>query len=241
MEFALDNGAFSGTLAVLADGKIVYARAFGAIGPNKSTPDVSTQFNAGSINKVFTAVAMLRLQDEKRLDLNKPVSEYLPGFRMKDERYGQITIRMLLNHSAGIPGTNFDRVFATQPDPEYVNRTVAVLRDSELKSDPGDTNVYCNDCFTVAQAVIEQVTGMRFADYIRSAIFAREGMRNSTYNFRQGNQNIATIYSADLQSGILPPEYVNGHGTGGITTTAVDLCLFSQALVDGRLLKPGSI
>jgi CubicO group peptidase (beta-lactamase class C family) len=184
---------------------------------------------------------MLQLQEKEKLDLDEPVSKYLPRFRMKDGRYGQITVRMLLNHSAELPGTNYDRVFATQPDPEYVHRTLAALQDSELKSDPGDTNVYCNDCFTVAQAVIERVTHMRFADYIKSAIFVPAGMSNSSYNFKQGDQNIATIYSADLQSGILPPEYVNGHGTGGITTTAVDLCLFSQALDDGKLLKPGSI
>ena len=241
-ESALDRGAFSGTLAVIADGKIVYAKAFGAIGTGKSTPpDVNTQFNAGSISKVLTATAMLRLRDEGKIDLDKPVSEYVPTFRMKDERYDQITIRMLLNHAAGIPGTNFDRVFATQPDPEYVSQTLAALRESALKSNPGDINVYCNDCFTVAQAVIERVSGMRFADFIRSAIFARAGMSNSSYNFKQGNQNIATVYSTDLISGRLPPEYVNGFGTGGISTTAIDLCRFSQALGDGKLLKPNSL
>jgi CubicO group peptidase (beta-lactamase class C family) len=93
---ALASGAFSGTLAVIADGKIVYARAFGKIGAGRSsTPDIETQFNAGSISKVFTAVAMLQLRERGKIDLDKPVTDYLPEFRMKDERSGKITIRML--------------------------------------------------------------------------------------------------------------------------------------------------
>jgi CubicO group peptidase (beta-lactamase class C family) len=152
---ALAAGAFSGTLAVVADGKIVYKNAFGKIGPQKSRdPDVNTQYNAGSIGKVFTAVAMLQLREQRTIDLDEPVTEYLPEFRMNDERYRQITIRTLLNHAAGIPGTNYYRIDAAQKDPNYVSQTLAVLRNSGLKSDPGDISTYCNDCFTVAEAVI---------------------------------------------------------------------------------------
>ena len=101
---ALAAGAFSVTLAVVANGKIVYKNAFGKIGPQKSRdPDVNTQYNGGSIGKVFTAVAMLQLREQRTIDLDEPVTEYLPEFRMNDERYRQITIRTLLNHAAGIP------------------------------------------------------------------------------------------------------------------------------------------
>lgn len=238
----LASGAFSGTLAVIADGKIVYDNTFGTIGAGKSTrPDINTQYNAGSISKVFTAVAMLQLREQGKIELDDPVTDYLPWFRMTDKRYPQITIRMLLNHAAGIPGTNYDRLFTTQQNPKYVSQTLEVLRESGLKSDPGDISAYCNDCFTVAQAVIERVSGMRFADYVKSSIFARAGMNNSSYYFKKGNRNIATVYSADLRSGALPPEYVNGLASGGISTTAVDLCLFAQALGDGNLLDSESI
>jgi CubicO group peptidase (beta-lactamase class C family) len=92
---------------------------------------------------------------------------------MNDQRYRRITIRTLLNHAAGIPGTNYYRIDATQKDPNYVSQTLAVLRNSGLKSDPGDISTYCNDCFTVAEVVIERMSRMRFADYINSEIFAR--------------------------------------------------------------------
>ncbi len=237
-----DAGVFSGTTAVIVDGTIVYAEAFGMIGADRATPpDTTTQFNAGSISKVFTAVAMLRLRDLGRVDLDRPVVDYLPQFRMNDARYSQITIRTLLDHTSGIPGTNYYRLFSSKQNPAYVTETLALLQDSAMKSNPGDINVYCNDCFTVAQAVIEQVSGMSFADFVQREIFMKAGMHNSSYAFMEGNRNIAAAYAPHPPYAMLPSEIANARGTGGLTTTAVDLSLFARALMEGRLLKPGSM
>jgi len=222
-----DPGVFSLTTAVMVDGRIVYAEAFGMIGNDRSTPaDVETQFNAGSISKVFTAVAILRLRDQGRIDLDKPVVHYLPHFRMSDRRYGQITLRMLLDHTAGIPGTDYYKLFGAKQTPAYLWETLALLRDSPLKSTPGDIAVYCNDCFTVAQAVVERVSGMSFADFVRREIFLKARMHDSSFSFKDGNRNIAATYAPGSPSVTLPSEIVNARGTGGLTTTAIDLCLF---------------
>jgi len=237
-----DPGVFSVTTAVMVDGEIVYAEAFGMIGSDRSTrPDTETQFNAGSISKVFTAVAMLRLRDLGRIDLDKPVVNYLPHFRMNDWRYGQITIRTLLDHTAGMPGTNYYKLFGSERTHGYVSETLALLRDSPLKSKPGDIAVYCNDCFTIAQAVIERISGMSYAEFVRREIFVKARMSNSSYSFKEGNRNIAATYAADSRDALLPPEIVNALGTGGLTTTAVDLCLFSRALFEGELLSARSL
>ncbi|MEO8508471.1 MAG: serine hydrolase domain-containing protein [Betaproteobacteria bacterium] len=235
-------GVFSVTTAVMVDGNIVHAEAYGTIGSGRSSrPDAETQFNAGSISKVFTAVAMLRLRDQGRIDLDKPVVHYLPQFRMNDNRYRRITIRTLLDHTSGMPGTNYYKLFASKENLSYVNETLALLRDTPLKSNPGDINVYCNDCFTVAQAVIERVSGMTFADFVRREIFTKARMGDSSYSFREGNRNIAAAYAPDFPDLMLPPEIVNARGTGGLTTTAVDLCLFSRAFLDGELLSASSM
>jgi CubicO group peptidase (beta-lactamase class C family) len=85
------------------------------------------------------------------------------------------------------------------------------------------------------------MSGMRFADYINSGVFAAAGMKNSSYYFKKGNHNVATIYGAGLPLGTLAPEDANALGSGGMSTTAMDLCLFSQALADRKLLNSESI
>lgn len=234
------DGVSSVTTAVVVDGTIVYAEAFGRIGSNgTAVPDARTQFNAGSISKVFTAVALLRLRDRGKVELDRPVVDYLPQFTMIDARYRGITVRMLLDHTAGIPGTNYYELFGAKRNPGYVSHTMALLGNTELKSNPGDANVYCNDCFTVAQALVETLSGKSFSQFVQDEIFARAGMPDSTYGFREGNGNIAATYSAD-GSAMLPSEYVSAHASGGLTTTAVDLCAFARALLDGGLLTPAS-
>ena len=160
------EGVFSMTTAVIVDGKIVQSEAFGAIGSDRTArPDARTQFNAGSISKVFTAVAILRLRDLGKVDLDRPVVQYLPQFRMADPRYDRITVRMLLDHTSGFPGTNYYDLFAsTGKRGVRRRRRWRSCKDSTLKADPGDTNVYCNDCFMVAQAIVERLSGSAFAN-----------------------------------------------------------------------------
>lgn len=96
----------SATAAVMVDGEIVYAEGFGLRDRvNKLPVDTNTQFNIGSISKIFTAAAVLILEQEGRLSLDNPVTDYLPGFSMKDLRYKDITVRVLLNHTSGFAGT----------------------------------------------------------------------------------------------------------------------------------------
>lgn len=236
------EGVFSMTTAVIVDGNLVQSEAFGTIGSDRTgRPNARTQFNAGSISKVFTAVAILRLRDLGQVDLDGPVVQYLPQFRMADPRYDRITVRMLLNHSSGFPGTNYYDLFSSVARSDYVTDTLALLQGGTLKADPGDTNVYCNDCFIVAQAIVEKLSGMSLREFVQREIFDKAGMRDSSYGFMPGNANIAVTYGAGERGAIQPVEEVNALGTGGLTTTAVDLCLFSWTLLQGKLLSPRSM
>jgi CubicO group peptidase (beta-lactamase class C family) len=236
------EGVFSITTAVIVDGRIVQSEAFGTIGSDRTMrPDARTQFNAGSISKVFTAVAILRLRDLGAVDLDRPVVQYLPQFRMADPRYRRITVRMLLDHSSGFPGTNYYDLFASTETASYVAQTLALLEGSTLKAYPGDTNVYCNDCFIVAQAIVEKLSGLSLREFVQREIFDKAGMSDSSYGFKPGNANVAATYAAGPQGAMMPSEQVNALGTGGLTTTAVDLCMFSRALMEGKLLSPRSM
>lgn len=236
---SLNNGS-SATVAIMDDGKIVYSEQFGMRSREKSLPvDRETQFNIGSVSKIFTAAAILRLVDQGKVELDAPVTTYLPQFRMADKRYRDITVRMLLNHTSGLPGTNLRNIFGSHRNPNYIDETLAYLTENRLKHDPGLLSVYCNDGLTVAEAVIEQVSGMSYASFLRQNIFEPLQMDQSSCFFKDGNENISQVYD---QTGLLmPPEYVSALGTGGISSTAEDLCLFSTILYGNTLLSTASI
>ena len=237
---ALSNGASAATVAIMDDSKIIYSEGFGMRSREESLPvDTDTQFNIGSISKVFTALGVLLLCDDGRVELDKPVIDYLPEFTMEDPRYTEITVRMLLNHSSGIAGTYFKTAFGTEKNRDYVAETLAELANENLKHNPGYVSVYCNDGFTVAEAIIERVSGMSYADFLEMRVFRQTGMVRSSCYFLDGNTNIARQY--DNKTGkILPVEYVNILGSGGLTSTAEDLCRFSQIMWRDSLLGPST-
>lgn len=230
------GGASSATVAIMDNGKIVYHEGF-AMADREARLAVSadTQYNICSVSKVFTAAAILQLCQDGKLELDKPVVDYVPEFTMPDSRYRDITVRMLLNHTAAFPGTYTNNAETTEPDPNYTENFLSYLAGTELKGDPGKVSVYCNDCFTFAEILVEKVSGQTFADYLAANIFKKAGMTNSSCNYKAGNTNIARKYNEDGTAA--PVEYINSLGSGGIASTAVDLCKYGQALLDGKIMN----
>ena len=188
----------SATVAIMVDGEIVYAEGFCLRDRAENlTVDTKTQFNIGSVSKIFTAASVLILEQEGELSLDKPVTDYLPDFTMNDSRYKEITIRMLLNHTSGLPGTNMKDGFTAAKNRDYVKETLESLKTMSLVNDPGQISIYCNDGFTVAEAVIEHVSGMSFPDFLDQKIFSKLGLENTSAYFKDGNENIARVYELD--------------------------------------------
>ncbi len=234
----LDSGVpSSATAAVMVDGRIVYAEGFGLRDRGQNLPvDPQTQFNMGSVSKIFTAAAILVLAQEEMLSLDDPVTDYLSDFSMADPRYKDITVRMLLNHTSGFQGTNAKDGFTSAKNRNYVAETLERLKTGSLMNDPGTISIYCNDGFTVAEAVIERVSGKSFAEFLQEKVFDRLGLENTSAYYKEGNQNIARVYQGGSHDP-LPVEYVNILGSGGLSTTAVDLCRFGEILQSETVLR----
>nr|WP_320024377.1 serine hydrolase domain-containing protein [uncultured Acetobacterium sp.] len=234
------GGASSATVAIMDNGKIVYEEGFAMANREEALKvNTSTQFNIGSVSKVFTAAAVMQLVEAGKVDLDKPVVDYVPEFTMQDSRYKNITVRMLLNHSSALPGTDYTNGFASAADPNFLEGFMKYLANSNLKDDPGVVSVYCNDGFTLAEVLIEKVSGQSYAEYVSKNIFTKADMKNSSCYFKPGNPNIALKYNND--NGLaFPAEYVNLMGTGGISSTAVDLCEFGNALLANKIMTPES-
>ena len=232
---AINNGASSVSVAVMVNNQIIYSEGFGAANRSLSTPvDAHTQYGIGSVSKAFASVAILQMCEQGKVGLDVPVTKYLPEFKMADARYKQITVRMLLNHSSGLPGSNIYLASTTNAVPDYIRQTLEYCQVSTLKSNPGAISVYCNDGFTLLQAIVERVSGMSYSDYLKKNIYTLAGMKNSGGYFSSDN-NIARAY--DNKNGYIQPiEYDNSLGSGGLTSTPEDLCAFTAALCSGKLI-----
>lgn len=194
-----------------------------------------TLYGIGSTSKMFTTVAVMQLAEQGKISLDTPVIEYVPGFKMKDERYKQITPRMLLNHSSGLMGSSFTNVVLFEDNDTYAHDTLLEqLSGQTLKADPGAYSVYCNDGFTLAEILVEQVSGMDFTSYIHRYITEPLGMVNTKtpLDSLDGTEMAGLFYPT--YTGQLPNETVNVIGTGGIYSTAEDLVRFSTVFTGGK-------
>lgn len=223
-------GTNSVQYAIIDHGNIVVSGQSGKNDEQGQKPlTKDTMYGIGSTSKMFTTVAVMQLVDQGEIDLDTPVVQYIPEFTMKDERYKQITPRMLLNHSSGLNGSSLTDAFLFEDNDTYAYDTLLKqLAGQTLKADPGAYSVYCNDGFTLAQILVERVSGMDFAPYIHRYITEPLGMANTETPLDSPNTvKMAGLYYPTY-TGQLPNETTNVIGTGGIYSTAEDLARFSQ-------------
>ncbi|MDD6604780.1 MAG: serine hydrolase [Oscillospiraceae bacterium] len=237
------GGADSVQYALWQDGKVVLTGSCGSYSRTENralTDDIL--YGIGSVSKIYTTVAVMQLVEAGRVSLDAPVTRYLKDFKMADERYRQITVRMLLNHSSGLMGSHFENAMLFgDADPVAADSLLEQLSTQRLKADPGAYSVYCNDGFTLAELVVEAVTGMEFMDYVRTRILKPAGLENT---FAPGDTfdtgRLAKTYrGADTRA--LPQDCLNLVGTGGIYATASDLAAFGGALIGTKLLRQSSL
>ncbi len=227
------GGATSLRYALWDNGEIVLSGGAGSFSLSEDralTED--TLYGVGSVSKVYTASAVLRLADQGKLDLDTPVVQYLPGFKMADERYTSITVRMLLNHSSGLMGTNLSGAFVMgeADGSDATDTLLANLANQRLKADPGAYSVYCNDGFTLAELVVEAVSGMDFTSFVRQEFLTPMELSGTfTPDDTFDRDRLARIYLPGSERA-LAGETVTIIGTGGIYATAEDLAAFGGLL-----------
>jgi CubicO group peptidase (beta-lactamase class C family) len=218
--------------ALISDGKIVVSGTSGIFHKaNIKTLDNKSIFGIGSISKMFPATAIMLLSDQGKLNLDEPVATYLPEFKMADERYKEITVRMLLNHSSGIMGSLYvNSGMYDYPTTLNHDNFLKELAKQKLKGDPGEFSVYCNDGFTLAELVVEKVSGMSFSEFIKKNITEPLGMTNTKTPQDDFDRNrLARTFINEKET---PIETLNMIGAGGVYSTAEDLCRLGQAYMN---------
>ena len=244
MTYAATYGqAVSIQYALWQDGAVTAAGGSGVYSKSENralTEDIL--YGVGSVSKIYTTVAVMQLAEAGKVNLDAPVTRYLKEFKMADPRYKDITVRMLLNHSSGIMGTGLaGAVLFDDADPSATDGLLEALSTQRLAAAPGEYSVYCNDGFTLAELVVEAVSGMDFMDYVDRYILTPAGL---TSTFAPGDDfdttRLAKTYSGN-DPRALPQDCLNAVGAGGMYATASDLAAFGGALTGTKLLKSSSL
>jgi len=216
--------------ALMDQGEIVISGQSGVYSKEADTPLTGdNMYGIGSVSKVFTAVAIMQLVEAGKVKLSAPVVSYLPSFTMADKRYKDITVRMLLNHSSGLMGSTFSSTMLFDDnDTLSMDALLQNLKEQRLKADPGAFSVYCNDGFSLAQLVVEKVSGQDFSEYVMNNITKPLNMKNTqTPRDEFDREKLAKTYVAGSTT-TLPVENVNAIGAGGIYSSAEDMCRFAE-------------
>ena len=240
---AAAEDAFSGVLLVARGDEVLLQRAWGLADRAAGTPvTLDTRFRLGSMNKMFTAVAVLQLVEAGRLSLEGSVGQSLPGYPNAD--IAKVTIRQLLTHAGGtgdIFGPEFDRRrLSLKTHDDYVR----LYGERGPEHPPGQAHEYSNYGYVLLGAIIERASGLSYEDYVARHVFALAGMHDTgavpedvdvpgrarAYTRKDG----AWVDAADT----LP---YRGTAAGGGYSTAADLLKFARALRAGILLSPASL
>ncbi|MFT9639421.1 serine hydrolase domain-containing protein [Alcaligenes phenolicus] len=201
----------------------------GHAGKNDTPLNHETVYAIGSVSKLFAVVSVMKLAQEGRLDLDTPVYQYMPDFRMADPRYQQITARMLLNHSAGLRGDDIinDSLFMGDNNRKGYEQFLDTLAVQGLNADPGAFSVYCNSCFTLTEKLVEHVSGQSFTDYIQTSFNTPLGMTHTSTPMNGPGENYARLKWPGRDNG-LPWIHYNVIASGGVNSTAEDMARFAR-------------
>src|SRR5215204_4899547 len=179
------------TLAIVEDDKIVHLRGFGQARPGGEAPTPQTPFIIGSTTKSFTALAVMQLVEDGKVELDAPVQRYLPWFRVADpQASAQITVRHLLNQTSGLPVLSGARPLADFDDsPGASERQARALSTLELTRPVGSKFEYSNMNYNLLGLVIEAASGESYEDYIQNHVFAPLQMSHSYTSQPEAKQN----------------------------------------------------
>jgi CubicO group peptidase (beta-lactamase class C family) len=233
---------FMGSVMVAASNKIIFIKAYGLANREHEIPNApNTRFRIGSITKQFTAICILKLQEQGKLSLDDPVSRFVENC---PAHWSQIKIRHLLAHTSGIPSyTGFPDYYRISklrwPPEKMVERIYA----KPLEFDPGERYKYSNSGYFLLGYIVARTSGSRYEDYLDEAIFKPLGMINSGYDhFERILPHRATGYSRDddrWKNSAYTDTSVP-YAAGALYSTAEDFFLWYQCWRERKILSEPS-
>jgi CubicO group peptidase (beta-lactamase class C family)/D-alanyl-D-alanine dipeptidase len=229
----------------LVDGQqVVWAKGFGFADPAAKIPATAeTVYRVGSVSKLFTDIAVMQLVEKGKLDLDLPVTRYLPSFQPRNSFGAPITLRQLMSHRSGLVreppvGNYFD------PTGAPLAKTIASLNRTKIVYPPGSRTKYSNAAIATVGYVLERSQNAPFAKYLKQAVLDPLGLDHSSFEpTPQVKQHLAKAFMWTLDGRVFPaPTFELGISpAGSMYTTVIDLGRFMSALFAGGRGSRGQV
>lgn len=208
---------------------------------NPEKPNQFSQFRIASVSKPMTAIAILQLYENGKIDLDIPIQHYLPDFPKKEK--GDITVRQLLNHTSGIPHYKSDLEIFNFTHYDNCQQALDKFKERELAFEPGTQFLYSSFGYTLLGAIIEKISGKSYQNYMQENIWKPVGMtRTNIENSSLDYKNKADVYIKLGNNFYRSPQndLSYTYPGGGIQSTAEDLLKFGKAILNYKLIKPST-
>jgi len=249
VERGCEAGVFSGAVLVARGRDVLVETACGQANRRYGVRNsANTRFNLGSMNKMFTAVAVMQLVESGRVSLDDPLSKYADASWLAPDVSGKITIRHLLAHTSGL-GSFLNKEFDKSSRRLFRNLDdyKPLVRGETPAFEPGTKFRYSNTGMLLLGVVVEQASGKTYFDYVQAHIFDPAGMTASgSWPMDEPVPDLAMGYiwapgtAYGWRENTLAHVF-RGSPAGGGYSTVGDLHRFATALQAGRLLRPGSV
>lgn len=239
---ALKNTGFNGGMLVAKKGNIVFERYQGTAHLGAAdTITENTPFHIASVSKTFTAMAVLKLQQEAKLNIDDEFVKYFPAFN-----YPGITIRTLLDHRSGLPKYEYFFEKLKWDKKKYIqNQDVfdyLVNRKGELEN-IGTANrgyAYCNSNYALLALLIEKITGVKFPQYMKQTFFDPLQMKNTFVFDTSMLKKVAPSY--DWKGELIPFNFLDVvYGDKNIYSTPKDLLIWDKALLSNKIFTDSTL
>lgn len=236
---------FSGAVVVARGNNVIYADAVGWADRAKQRANaLDTPINLGSINKMFTAIAIAQLQAAGKLNWQDTVGKHLPNFPNATIR-DQVTIHQLLTHTSGV-GSYWNKAYeAAKESIDTQQEFLATFVDQPLSFKPGEGLEYSNGGPVILGLIIEAISGQDYYDYVREHIYQPAGMASSDHYRREDTQSGVALGYLKAEDGTWKTNHDSlgqrGSAAGGGYASARDMLAFSRALSAQRLLSKSQL
>lgn len=219
------------SIGIVKDGKVYLTKGYGTAEIDKVKPvDSLTNFLTCSVTKLFTATAIMQLSEQGQIDISKKLIFYLPDFKMKDERYKDITIEQMLTHSSGL---YWDEVLKHSPnDSSALKKFIYSLNNKVLDFAPGTkfdaTKTYSNTAYDILGYLVQKISGKPYEEYVTQNILIKTNMLNSALNYKnipaERRSAPHILKGKTVKMGGIYDENREHSPSGNLNSCSLDLC-----------------